>query len=442
MVSAQFPSFKRPPWLQRLSPSWLAGIISVGFHGVLFAAGPSFPSLGFNGLTEPELAAEKRNVPLVELSPAEQERLPDFDRSFYSFDSFEDLAPLTPLFESDLEGTGVDDSLSKPLPTLRDNRPLTTPSARLPFGITTLETWRRPTTTLPPLAQTPRPLPQASPAPPELGTLPPALPPGTTPQSGGPNRPGNPDEPSAADLERQPTDPDGSAGDADGTAIAARRNPTEVLTLEERLLAYSYDATATTEEDATLLWDDWLAAGEAWAADLEIPFELPADPEPTEGAAAVDDAGLLQAPIELPIDYTQQFCLTKEPHKGLIGVWVSPEGGLLGEPVVLRSTGYSGLNRQAMQYIQTLDFSAVQAFTGYQFEVVVDYDPENCTELGQFQPSSSGEVAGDRPLFDTSADEKPAQRSEKGPATTDSTDASEAPEANPSAPAASPEADN
>jgi hypothetical protein len=440
MVSAKFPSSNPLQWLKRLQPSWLAGILSVGFHGVLFAAGPSFPSLGFNGLTEPERAAEKRNVPLVELSPAEQQRLPDFDQSFYSFDSFEDLEPLTPLFESDTDmDTDPETLLPKPGRSLLDNPPLPTPSSRIPFGITSLEPRpRRPTTSLPPLVQTPRPLPQPNTAAPGAGTPPPELPAGTNPQPNTPEttatRQPAPDEPSAADLELRPVNPDENAAD-ESPAIAARGNPTEVLTLEERLLAYSYDVAGTTEEDAVVLWDDWLAAGQDFAEELELPWEAPESDEP-------DEEGLLKAPIELPIDYTQQFCLAKEPHKGLIGAWVSPEGLLLGEPFVLRSTGYSGLNRQAMQYIKTLDFSTVQAFTGYQFEVVVDYDPENCTELGRLRPATptADDGARDRALSEPLPGEKPTAESETAPVVEGSPE--DSPEDSPPHPTTRPETNN
>lgn len=133
-MTANSPLSSRFNWRQFLQPTWLAGAISVGFHGVLFAAGPTFPSLGFEQLTEADLEAERRNVPLVELTAAEQERLPDFSNSFYNFDEFGSLDPLSPLFEGDNSSGG--DRVINSEPLLSPGRNNSPPSAyNLPFNI-------------------------------------------------------------------------------------------------------------------------------------------------------------------------------------------------------------------------------------------------------------------------------------------------------------------
>ena len=403
MTSVQPSSSKRSVYQKFLRPSWLAGAISVGFHGVLFAAGPTFPSLGFNELVEPELEAERRNVPLVELSQAEQARLPDFSQPFYNFNAFDDLEPLSPLFNNESPQTpDEDDTTTEVVPSpLTRSLPIPTHTSRIPFGITRLEP--RPRATLPSLPQPDTEDPSNSPDI-NAGTS------GSTSESA--------QEGTAADLEQTPTNPDQPATTG-GTDIAASGDPTEVMTLEERLQAYTYDVTDTELEEAQTRFDDWLVVGQTLAEELEIeedfaiadslrpsvsapdtmPAEASPDSETPEGettnevpsSSEVSANSIVREPIELPIDYEQGVCLTKEPQKGLIGAWVSPEGKLLGEPEVIRSTGYLGLNQQAIRYIKGLDFSAVDSFTGYQFEVVVNYNSEGCVNIGR------PPAMGDRP---------------------------------------------
>ena len=381
-----------------LTPAWLAGILSVGFHGVLFAAGPTFSSLEFDPLAEAEESAERRNVPLVELTAAEQERLPDFSGSVYNFDGFSDLEPLSPLFGGSSGGNnrGGDRGLNSQ-PLLSPRNGANPPSgSRLPFDIAPLQRGRN------------------SPFPFSSGALPPvqqnggAPPPGSTatgaakPPAG--NNAGAESNQPGADALR-PESGELEVSPQEEAEIAANSNPTDTLTLEERLQAYAFDSTNTETAAIESRYGEWLTTGQALATDLEIgdaaaiqsAFEeataagiLTAVPE----AGDADDTvagGIVQRPIELTLDYGAGICLTKDPQKGLIGAWVGPEGKLLGDPEVIRSTGYLGLNQQAIRYIKTLDFSTVESFTGYQFEVVVNYDPDNCVNVGRNTPATPEE---------------------------------------------------
>ena len=388
MASAIPPFISQLPWQQFLRPSWLAGAISIGFHSVLFAAGPTFPSLGFNQLVEPELTAERRNVPLVELTPAEQQRLPDFSGALYDFDAFGDLEPLAPLF-SDSPSSATNPGITSQKPAGGSSSSSST-STLIPFGITRLES--RPA----PLTQFPNPFRDTNPSSPAPG--PGASEPGTPADLGEEETSDQTateteDEPSAADL-AGPTDE--SSTDADGD-VAASGNPAEVMTLEERLLAYTFDAAETEPEVSQGRLAGWLETGQTLATELELDptLNLAAELEAAAAIAAADpDSDLdsiFQRPIALPLDHEAGICLTKEPQKGLIGAWVGPEGMLLGEPEVIRSTGYGGLNQQAVRYIKTLNFSEVETFTGYQFEVVVNYDPDDCVELEDNPPAASDE---------------------------------------------------
>ncbi|MGD1858618.1 MAG: hypothetical protein ACFB0E_01455 [Leptolyngbyaceae cyanobacterium] len=380
---------------QILNPAWLAGAISIGFHGVLFAAGPSFPDLGFERLTEAEEEIERRNVPLVELSAAEQARLPDFSGSFYNFEAFGDLEPLAPLFGDSNNASGSSDGSINSKPLLSPGRSSLPPSAsRLPFGITSLEPGSR--------------------SPFSLGVPPPPL----ISSSEAPEAASTPSDESETSTTPGAEALQSESGDSDETdqTIAANSNPTDTLTLAERLEAYTFDGANIEPEEINVRFDEWLVGGEALATELEIAdpdaiiavFEqataagipsLEPDAEATEDAEA-PTTGIVQPPIELSIDYEGGICLTTEPQTGLIGAWVSAEGSLASEPMIIRSTGYPGLNEQAIRYVETLDFSAVEAFTGYQFEVVVNHDPENCVSIEPAAPpTADGESSenGDAP---------------------------------------------
>jgi len=401
-----------------LRPAWLAGVLSVGFHGVLFAAGPTFSSLGFDQLTEAEEVAERRNVPLVELTAAEQERLPDFSNSFYNFDGFSDLEPL--FGDSGGTNSGGRDRVLNSQPLLSPSNGANPPSgSRLPFGTTRLDLGAN------------SPFPLAS------GALPPVRQSGGAPPSGststqaakppaGNNAGAAAKQPGADAL--RPESGELEVSPQEEAEIAANSNPTDTLSLEERLQAYAFDSSNTEPEAIEARYGEWLTTGQELATDLEIgeagaiqsAFEaaaavgiLSAAPEDTADEAAAT-GGIVQRPIELAIDYGAGICLTKDPQKGLIGAWVGPEGELLGEPAVIRSTGYLGLNQQAIRYIKTLDFSTVETFTGYQFEVVVNYDPENCVSVGRSTPATpEDEVSQDSERSDAGSKAPSKEPSER-----------------------------
>ncbi|MBE7380779.1 MAG: hypothetical protein F6J95_005150 [Leptolyngbya sp. SIO1E4] len=357
-------------WPRRLlSPSWLAGIISIGFHGGIFAAGPTFSGLNFNTMVEPDPAAETRNVPLIELTPEEQQNLPDFSQSFYNFDSFGELEPLDPFIGEDSEAA-IDDKIetsqSSDLSTF-------TPSPPLRFSIAPFES-RPQTVTPPPPPQTESntenndaevaapaddnaetseaaPEDEAAPQNPE------------TPNDALDNAESVPPETSAADLELRPRDPAADADDApENSDQVAAADSDDRSPLEERFQAYAYDATDTTDEDLEERLATWLE----------------------ESTPLVNNSPIATAtPVKLPVEYGQRLCLPTPPHEGLMAALISAEGEILEEPKILRSTGYRFINEQATQFIETLDFSSVERPTAYQFEVVVAYDPDICIDLGQ-----------------------------------------------------------
>ncbi|HEY9887953.1 MAG TPA: hypothetical protein V6D02_06090, partial [Candidatus Obscuribacterales bacterium] len=360
--------------------------------------------------------AERRNVPLIELTPAEQQRLPDFSGSLYSFDSFGDLDPLSPLFgdrtPSDSGDSATTDSVTQYAPS-----PLT--ERRRPYTIS-----------LDGLGITNTPSPGGA-----------ARGQGSTTNRGGgtTNRGGGTQQANGGSTAGQTTQPaegnnaastdpppapedDATAADLaqtdgdDGTAIAAGRPPATPMTVEEQLQAFSYNEGATSSEETEERFEAWLALGQDLADELDLAADITVVAPPTEGDIPADS--IVKAPIELPLDPEVNFCLAKAPQKGLIGAWANG-GVLLGEPIVLRSTGYLGLNQQAIRRIQTFDFAEAETFTGYQFEVVVNYEPDDCIRLGQPQPGEprAAETGRDRDNADTEVKDplKPAAPAEAAP---------------------------
>lgn len=65
-------------------PEGIAVLLSLVFHGILFAAGPSFSSLQRSTSRDDLANPLARKVPVVELTPEEQNRLPNFDGFDYS----------------------------------------------------------------------------------------------------------------------------------------------------------------------------------------------------------------------------------------------------------------------------------------------------------------------------------------------------------------------
>ncbi len=298
--------------------------------------------------------------------------------------------------------------------------------SRFPFGITTLEPRPRPA-----LPTSPQPDSTPSPESADSATAPDA---DTDPAAS--------DEGTAADLAPLP---EAAAETLDRTDIARGSRPTEVMTIEDWLQAYTYDRAAEIEPaDLQERFGDWLNIGRTLATELAVEddfviaansqsdllsnddtseaTEEPNDePEPvsiddeTEALPEAPEAeGTLRSPIVLEINRDRWVCLARSPQTGLLGAWVSPEGALLGEPEVIRSTGYEGFNRQAIERIQTLDFSTVEQLAGYQFEVQVNYDADNCLPLEQVAPTEAEDMARDRV--------DPSDSSEKAPAKVDQPD--------------------
>ncbi|NJL44568.1 MAG: hypothetical protein HC922_00060 [Leptolyngbyaceae cyanobacterium SM2_3_12] len=345
-------------------PQWIAAILSIGFHGVLFTAGPSFSTLTMEGLEGGAPGDEQRRVPVIELTPEEQSRLPDFSSPAYSLTPGNngDLFSLFPPSGSSVPFSAVPDFNPTPRPQFKP------PSGSVAVGIAPYTLPPRTSITIPRPSGTPSGTPSGS-ARPEGVTLPR---PGGTAANGAASTPTArvPDEydgPTAADLIPQPGDVQANATPEPGSAPLDPNGETTAASPAEELIArVEYNPEQTTEAETEV-------AKEAWVGNVteELQIEL------------VE----IEEPLEVTIPYEQGICLTPEPTDGLLGLVAVPgkePNTLALSTTLLKSTGYAFLNQAAVQALQSLEEpsetgeSALQPGALYQVVVKVDYDSENC----------------------------------------------------------------
>ncbi len=347
------------------APVWIAGALSLGFHGLLFAASPRLSNLSFDNLANPEALGAER-VSLIELSPEEQQRLPDFSSSRYG------LSPLDPLETPWPEGfdnggfSGNPGGLYStpggfdfppyagfsytPPPTVAGRPRLDLPSRQIPQGGAVQG---NPTLRLPGAVGV-GPVPQTLP---RGGTgdgsgipesiLVPSSPPGGNPAPATPS-PTPSHEPGAAALEQRPPTPANPTGSAP--------------TLSTELLRSLAHDGGTPPELAQTAAQTWQTESRALVNGAEFPVERAAMPI-------------------LSLVNGQQPCLAPAPQEGLVAVLVAPGGRLLRDPQVLISTGYPFVNQRAIDRIKGQNFRSVQQLTAYEFQIEVVYDGGRCVEL-------------------------------------------------------------
>ncbi|MFE4107654.1 energy transducer TonB family protein [Almyronema epifaneia] len=374
-------------------PTGIAAAVSVGIHGILFAASPHFTSFSLASLAEPEALSDERTVPLVELSPAEQQRLPDFSNPTFSLlpqpGSLGELQ--LPNSRSPGSTAYFSNGQSAPPNPFYYNPPLGNTSVRgNPSGYSgggtagrrsnSQATTRSGQTQIRPGATAPAPGNQAS-----RGSA-----------SEGVN------EITPAELERRTvgvdslqiatrpsqsaddlrTDRNGSTRSLSSSEASAdpadqaeadqdEANPLRAE-LEAFQAAYTYSESGTSEAAAETALADWLSNTQA---ELEI-SELP-----------------LQPATEIPIAYPLRICLPTPPTAARVGILTNPAGEAASAPVLLKSTGYPGLNQKALQVVEEVDFAAAEAYQAHQFLIPVRYNEANCTDPQALSQGISTEAA-------------------------------------------------
>ncbi len=363
------------------SPYGVAAIASLSFHGILFAAMPRFSSASFAAFSEDNAPAEPRTVPLVTLSPAEQERLPDFNRS--QLPSIPDISSPPPSIDNLPNAS----TFNRSNIFNRSNSSITTPSFSRPSLLSRNRPFRNPYIPSPNLSirDTPSRSEQSS----DRRTAPitniPKPPPSVVPDAE------TDQEPSIVDQELEPTTQEGTNEQVNPTAEEPSEPPaeddgvetdsedTQLTQLErlERLRAKFEYSTAKTDEDGVNdRYNDWIANT------IDREDELTLETANIQALAPVD-SGLRQC-----VD------VEKEPSAGKVGLFIAPDG-TASEADVLLSTGYEYLNQgvldglrsnqEALQELIGNDFPEAETPVPYVFEFEVEYDKENCNRLDALQ---------------------------------------------------------
>lgn len=435
------PSIRLAGLLSTLAqPPAIAAVLSVGIHGALFAVGPTFASLGVENISSaefPELQ-ERPEVPLLELSPEELNQLPDA----LNPNAVPPAGNIDPELQDLLNSLGSGATSSRPGSSSSSSsttRPKpsnsTPPSVLWPQNIWSPEIMspplgggasgsssggNRPSTGIPggtagsgSTSSTSGT--QTSPGN-SAGTKPanPPTPDGETPTPAEGDSPANdPDQPStsAEDLKTPPAD---SAPLDEDDRVAARGNHAgdeedSESALQDYLQARQYHEELTAAEDVD-------AAREEWTANVRE-------------ASGIDNLEINQlAPLEMP--YGRRNCLNPRPSNALIGILVDPEEGLVGDPTLLKSTGYPFLNEEAIAAItrreaiaaitQGMEEQEVQTPTALQLDVKVIYDPEVCVDLGAIAPESRSDDQPDQTEAGTPSPNPSAPLEEDGESTGES----------------------
>ncbi|NJN22376.1 MAG: hypothetical protein HC812_15820 [Leptolyngbya sp. RL_3_1] len=332
MASAR--SSQSPRWRTLLlQPTWIAGVISVGVHGVLFAAGPTFSNLNLDTLADPDALATRR-VPLVELTPEEQQQhLPDFSNSFYSLSTLDELDGLpSPLVPYPPQG---DSSLSQG-------------RGRSPLDRTIITTqpspsYRSPTTVTQPQRVTP-----------------------------GGNRPGAQTEPVAT--------PDAAADPKPATATESASTPTDLATRPGTSPSTEAAALgpAINENSGNVEGQPPAADQPAFAYNSDTPAEAwerwLADVAPALVEPALRDQPLPEETLPLAYVPRQAACPSADQY-GLVAALVNADGKLVeGSVKLLKSTGNEALDTWATtEGVETFKFpAAIQEQTAFLLEVYVE----------------------------------------------------------------------
>ncbi len=367
-------------------PQWVAALVSVGFHGALFAVGPSFSTLQGMAQEAPGFGEEiERRVPMIELTPEEQNRLPDFDSPAYS------LLP-----EGFLPGDS--DNLANLFPPSGDR-----------LGRSSLNPFPGGLSSVPrlPTSQSPLGAPiTVSPFSSRLGRNSIVIP---TPSGNRRNQPvpDNPGRASAGEEEsntaastpttttsssREPSAEDlrpgaGDVATENTSTPLDNRDPSEGVPPEVERSQYliarvEYSSDLTTADEAERALASWTST---------VAEQL------GEAPVLAEDTFAMEVPYDLRI------CLTPEPGDGLLGFVLLPgeePDTVTISTTVLKSTGYSFLNQSAAQSLQTLAANSETPLamgTLYRAAVKVLYSDDDCVTTDAILKRAEDETAPSTP---------------------------------------------
>jgi hypothetical protein len=381
-MAMSYPSVLQPVPIKVFNPSSVAVFASVGVHA--FILGMVLPSLSSFSATEK--ASAPRNVAVIELTPAEQSRLPALSNSAATLPDISNLSlpnsPTTDLSSFPTNPAPLPNILSflpapssvpalPPLPPLSysSNLPITlSPRAFLP----------------PPPASTSASLPQ-NPSAPSLATT----------------NSLNPPQPLNFEPQRAPINPDELINrklylpNSQGTA-AANPNPTQPFTgRNSGMVSPSEPETSeTSARDRQIR--RLVALTLQRANDLREDKSNTTAEEATQNDVAwMRDIGKTVSKgqehnINLAGVYPKEACFRQLTGTSVYGIVVDTQGKLMAAPYLLKSAGYPILNQQALQQISGMSFANATANPKpYRVYVDFQYDSKICPSVAIVQPRTT-----------------------------------------------------
>jgi hypothetical protein len=405
----------------------VAAIASVAVHGALWVGLPILPS---EAARDEELDIPEP-VSMVELTPADLSRLPDFSEP-----RLPDLPPVSDLPDAALPNTNsleYEDGDWYSLNDLDDDLSsydwYTTPSVPgNPYDYSYRNNNTYGTQSTRPSQSTQSTEPTAPPPPPNDDTA--ATPPETTDEPSTETSPVSEYTGDMADLpDLNPSDPTSAAPEEDsednGQVAAAPATPAssnDDLTREQLL---TYSAVGTTQdyflaESSRQFIAAWIPELAARGAEENLPLnrdwiELSVEAPPT--ACLIAPEQLEQVDGALTTTYGVIVDASGELLEGVMSV---DDETVIGNPETVWRSGFPLLDRAGREVVLNYEFEATGEAEMYFVRTTFDYDADRCQELAT--PDGEGAIA------DETGDEA---SNETGEPTTDDTTAPAADESNP-----------
>lgn len=354
-------------------PMWVAALASLSLHALFWALLPFWPS-GSN-LTEDEI---QEPVELIELSPLEQSRLPDFPEAELSLPTFPDSAltpsiipPKPPSFSLTPLPNQPPVRLTPTLPPFFVPPPPPLPRATSSFPRSPIISRRSPLVIpSPPSQPTTTPSPSATPTPPAAATPSPTPPAPTETPTGSASDLQDPNATPTPATESPTPTPDGTATQSPSPSGEGSPSPTpsleEIVASQPEL--YAYNRRGTSDTDYGGQYSGWFSNAVEWMGD----DYNPEDYDPQEAPSR-----------EIEVTLPRPGCVAnlQNLQQAVVGLLVDEEGQIVDDPtpVLLRSSGYPFLNVQALEAATSLEFEPAGKKQAYRITVTYRRDNEVCT---------------------------------------------------------------
>lgn len=199
----------------------------------------------------------------------------------------------------------------------------------------------------------------------------------------------DPAEPNESTVDNEPFEVAANANSEDsiGTVILSeliasantKASPEFAVSIKDLAESLTYREAATEDDTAQKRLDIWTAELSQQANAGRIESIKP----------VLNSDNLMEYPLESALSLegrSLSVCLEEFPETAEIGVVFDAQGERVGQPEIIRSTGYEALDREAIALIlQPETLPEDRASKAYLFDVTVDYDDESCVSLEALQ---------------------------------------------------------